>query len=372
MDNLKICRCCGKIVDNIPLLKLKNVPSIVQNFPYENELSYDFGIDLDLLQCNNCGLVQICHEPVYYYKDVIRAVAVSDDMREFRKAYFHRFVQNYNLSGKKIIEIGAGSGEYMSMMAENNVDIYGIEHLKESCEKAKNSGMRVFNGYLEDENYLIPNAPYDGFYIMNFLEHIPNLSSFLQAIWNNLDDESVGLVEVPNGDMIIANGLFSEIMLDHLSYFTEDTLRTVLDINGFEVLSLEVIWHDYILSAVVRKRKKISTDIFKEKISEFNNRLSEFVQKYSSDDYKLAIWGAGHQALLLMSMYDDIDKFEYVIDSANFKQHRYTPVSHRYIISPEEIVDKGIGAILVIGGSYSDEICNAVRKNYPSIHVEKI
>lgn len=355
-----------------PVFSMKNIPSIVQNFPVKEELADDKGIDIDLYQCSSCGFVQILQEPVYYFRDVIRAVAVSEDMREFRKKYFENFVKTADLSGKKVIEIGAGAGEYMQMMSEEDVEVVGLEHLKQSCETAKANGLKVYEGFLENEDYKIPEAPYDGFYIMNFLEHIPDLKGFLRAIYNNLTEDGVGLVEVPNGDMIIAGGLFSELMLDHLSYFTNDTLRNVLEINGFEVLSCEVIWHDYIISAIVRKKKKIDTGLFDEKKNVLMDRLDSFVKKYENSGGKMAIWGAGHQALLLMSQYQGMDKFEYVIDSAPFKQNKYTPVSHKLIISPKDIEKNNISAILVIGGSYSDEICRNIKERYPSVLAEKL
>ncbi|MCQ2081362.1 MAG: class I SAM-dependent methyltransferase [Lachnospiraceae bacterium] len=351
---------------------MKNIPSIVQNFPQKDEILTDKGIDIELYQCDRCGLVQILQEPVYYYKDVIRAVAVSEDMREFRRDYFAEFVDSNNLYKKRIIEVGAGAGEYMQMMLENDVSVVGLEHLKESCKKAEGYGLRIYEGFIEDENYVIPNAPYDGFYIMNFLEHIPNISSFLKGIYNNLEDQGVGLIEVPNGDMILRNGLFSELMLDHLSYFTCNTLRNLLENNGFEVMSCEVIWHDYIISAIVKKRGRVDASLFSNKMNELMDRMDSFVVKNNMDGCKLAIWGAGHQALLLMTQYKYMNCFSYVIDSAPYKQNKYTPVSHKLIISPDEISDKGISAILVIGGSYSDEICRIVNEKYPDVYVEKI
>lgn len=369
---MKKCRCCNALITEKPIYSLRNIPSIVQNFPKEDELDKDIGIDIDLFQCMNCGLVQILQKPVYYYRDVIRAVAVSEDMRMFRKRYFETFINTTNLFGKKIIEIGAGEGEYMQMMSKNDISVVGIEHLKQSCDRARIKGLTVYEGFLEDEGYRIPEAPYDGFYVMNFLEHIPDLKSFLKAIYNNLKEDGVGLVEVPNGDMIISKGMFSELMLDHLSYFTSDTLKNVLEINGFEVISCEVIWHDYIISAIVKKRSNIESDIFDKEMNESIKRMDSFIKKSENKKGKTAIWGAGHQALLLMSQYSDIDKIDYVIDSALFKQNKYTPVSHRLIISPDLIEQNNITSILVMAGSYSDEICRIVKGKYPFVSVEKM
>ena len=90
---------------------------------------------------------------------------------------------------------------------------------------------------------------------MNFLEHAPAPNTFLKQLHLNLNEEAIGLVEVPNVDMILEKNLFSEFMTDHLLYFTEETLSQLLSQNGFHVLSCRPVWHDYCLAAVVQKRK---------------------------------------------------------------------------------------------------------------------
>ena len=62
--------------------------------------------------------------------------------------------------------------------------------------------------------------------------------------------------------MIIKNNLFSEFIGDHLFYFTRETLKNTLSRNGFEVVECENVWHNYIISATVRKRKPLNLSTF--------------------------------------------------------------------------------------------------------------
>ena len=78
------------------------------------------------------------------------------------------------------------------------------------------------------------------------------LPGTLRGIHRNLSENGVGLVEVPNFDMMLRERQFAEFMSDHLFYFTTETLTTALSINGFEVLACTEEWHRYVLSAVVR------------------------------------------------------------------------------------------------------------------------
>jgi 2,4-dienoyl-CoA reductase-like NADH-dependent reductase (Old Yellow Enzyme family) len=56
----------------------------------------------------------------------------------------------------------------------------------------------------------------------------------------------VGLVEVPNFDMLIEKRMATEFIADHLSYFTANTFRTALELSGFEVVEIHMA-HGYLL-----------------------------------------------------------------------------------------------------------------------------
>ena len=63
-------------------------------------------------------------------------------------------------------------------------------------------------------------------------------------------------------DMILKNNLYAEFIGDHLFYFTEETLKRVLNINGFDVIDYQPVWYDYILSAIVKKRVELNLSGF--------------------------------------------------------------------------------------------------------------
>lgn len=364
---MKICKCCNANVTGSPLLHYENMPGKAQNFPIEEELKLDKGIDLDIYECPYCGLIQLFSEPVDYYQDVIRAVGVSESMKKFRKSYFHEFVNKCNLKGKRVLEVGAGCGEYMELLAEEDVRVYGIEHLNESVIKAKKKGLSVYQGFIRYENDKVPGDPYDGFYIMNFLEHIPNPKEFLKGIAFNLQDGAYGLVEVPNGNFIIRNQMFSEFMLDHLTYFTKESLTLILNMCGFEVKECEVIWNDYIISAIVQKRRGLDLGSFTSKQGKLVSSIHGYLKEMKSKGKKVAVWGAGHQSLAVIALAKLQGKIECVIDSADFKQNKYTPATHIPIYSPNKIEELDIGAILVMAGSYSDEVRRIIKEKYDSV-----
>jgi len=356
------CRVCGNEFFEKPILQLKNMPKSAQNFPDENSLSEDEGADLDVYQCSGCGLVQLNCEPVSYYKEVIRASAFSGEMREFRIKQFDEFVKEFSLEHKKVIEIGCGKGEYLALMKQSGANAYGTEYSPESSLHCVGEGLNVESIYIEDENCDLHDAPFDAFFIMNFFEHLPEPNTVLRGVYNNLSDDGIGLVEVPNFNMILEKNLFSEFIADHLFYFTKKTLTSTLERNGFEIIDCKEIWHDYIISATIRKRKKIDISRFDDHQMKIKREINDYI--YSFDQRPVAVWGAGHQSLAVLSLTEVSNRVCYVVDDALFKQGKYTPATHVPIVSSDMITEQPPAAIIVMAASYSDEVSKKVLENF--------
>ena len=356
------CRVCGNNFFEEPLLRYENMPAVAQYLPDVESLKSDKGIDIEVYQCSGCGLVQLNNNLVTYYKEVIRSSSYSGKMKEFRLKQFRNFVEKYALKDKKIVEIGCGNGEYLSIMQQFGVEAYGLEYSEESVKKCVDQGLDVFEGFVENNNYRMNKAPFDMFFMLNFLEHLPDPNSVLLGISNNLSDNAVGLVEVPNFDMILKKNLFSEFTSDHLLYFTKETLSATLRKNGFEIIGCENVWQDYIISAIVKKRERLDLSQFDRHQLKLKNEVEEYINRFKKKG--VAIWGAGHQALAVISLTGLSNKIKYVIDSAPFKQNKFTPSTHIQIVSPERLDIDPVDAIIVMAASYSDEVAKIIRQKY--------
>ena len=363
------CRNCLNHLSDTPLIQYHNMPKSAQFFPGADELCGETGIDLKLYECRYCGLVQLSGDPVSYYREVIRATDVSQEMSSFREKQFSEWVSEYQLVGNRIIEIGACDGGFMDIMQRTGVEVVGLEKSKKSVSVARSKGLSMIEGYIESDSYRICDDNFDGFYSLNFLEHSPNPGEFIRGIAANLSDGAVGLIEVPNFDMILENNMFSELIQDHLSYFTSGTLRNCLQINGFEVLSIDVIWHDYILSARVRKRPSMDVSGFRKNQKDLKNEIDEFLFSEKKLGRAIAGWGAGHQALALLSLLGMEGQLECVIDSAEFKQGKYTPATHIPVVRPDVLDAGGIDTVIVMAGSYNEEIVNLIKEKHREIRV---
>ena len=356
------CRACGQRLLAPVLLQQHDMPASAQSLPRQDELAHDRGITLELRQCAGCGLVQTTNAPVPYYREVIRAAAVSPEMTEFRRAQFANFVARHGLAGHRVLEVGCGRGEYLQLLAEAGVEAHGIEHGIAAVADCRGRGLNVAQRFIESADTDIPGAPFDAFMILNFLEHLPAPRTVLAGIHHNLVPGAPGLVEVPNFDMMLRANLFSEFISDHLFYFTESTLRTLLESNGFEVIDCEPVWHDYILAASVRARPPLDLTAMDAAQACQQQSFDRFLD--GGERQRVAIWGAGHQALATINLLSLASRVRYVVDSAPFKQGRHTPGSHLPIVAPERIARDGIDTVIVMAASYSDEVATIVRQRF--------
>ena len=356
------CKVCLNSFLDPHFLTLKNMPKGAQYLPSKQNLENDRGVHLKIAQCKGCGLVQLLNEPVPYFKEVIRSTSFSKEMTKFRKKQFEEFIDKYHLNDKKIVEIGSGTGDYLSIMNQLNINAYGVEFSQKSVNACRDKGLSVEKGFINSTQDRLSNGPFDAFFMMSFLEHIPYPNDVLKAIVCNLKDDAIGIVEVPNFQLMIDKKLFSEFISDHIFYFTMETIKQTLRINGFNILESSIIWNDYIISIIVEKRRNINFKRIIEDKERITSRFKQFIGQFPKKT--IAVWGAGHQSIALISLLNLGDHIKYVVDSATFKQNKYMPVSHIPIKPPEILNNDPVRAVIVVAGSYGEEVIYQIKENY--------
>ena len=360
---MKRCIACGAPLWETPLLTLDNMPASAQHMPDAQGVKEDRGLTLDLCQCMGCGLVQFDCEPVDYYRDVIRAGGFSKTMVELRRYQYKHLIDSYHLEGKKFIEVGCGQGEFLKVLSEFPVEVHGIEHDPHLVELARAQGLDVTEGFTETEDTRFAGGLYDVFLSFNFLEHQPDPSTMLQAIYRNLEDDAMGLITVPSFEYIMDHNSYYELIRDHLAYYTFETLTPLLERNGFQVEECEVINRDT-LSVIVRKRPQMDTENLLECYVNLKREMETYMKYLDAWDKKVAIWGASHQGFTLAATTKLGEKARYIIDSAPFKQGKFAPASHLPIVGPDHFHEHPVDAIIITAPGYTDEIAASIRRKF--------
>ena len=381
MANRKCIICGGDVFRE--LLTLENMPAVAQNMPGKKELEDDKPMELPLCQCEKCGLVQFLVDPVYYYKDVIRAGGGTTTMRKLRHSEYKRLLQTMRekkILGRSIVEVGCGRGEFLSMWSDlddedtDKLDLMGIENFEELVNIGVSNGLDIRRNFAEDR-HVYSDKKFDAFVQFNFLEHQPHPGDMLRNIWMNLEDKALGLVTVPSFEYIIENDGYYELMRDHIAYYTVETLNYLFDNNGFKVLDSSIVNRDTIELMVEKTTipeegdlpveiKEVDVTNLKANFKLINDVIKKHVRELNSTGKKIAIWGASHQTFTLAATTDLNRKASYIIDSADFKQGKYSPVSHLKIVSSDYFFEEPVDEILIVAPGYTDEIAGIIRKKF--------
>ncbi len=360
VDNNK-CLLCGSPLDDADTLFFcANMPGSAQDIPSKEELDNDHGIDLTFVQCKYCGLVQIPTEPVHYYKKVIRAGGGSTTMVALRNHQYEDLIKRFDLYGKKILEVGCGQGEFLRIWKNYDVRAVGIEFDQEAVNKARAEGLEVYKAFAENAETVLPEAPFDAFVQFNFLEHQPYPNEMMRCIYHNLTEDGVGLVTVPSLEYILQNGYY-ELIKDHIAYYSLETLKFLFQKNGFKIIDSCIINKDT-HSVTVRKRKITGATCWKKSFENLKKELYKYVDSYTAQGKKVAVWGASHQGFTLLSSLDLSNKISYIIDSAPFKQGKYSPASHIPIVDRKHYFVVPVDSIVIMAPGYTDEIATIIKK----------
>ena len=398
------CIACGHALS--PLMTLDDMPASAQNIPAASELAEDHPLSLTLCQCPSCGLVQFDTEPVDYYRDVIRAGGGTRTMTRLRHKEYARLLtamQEHHIHGRRIVEVGCGRGEFLRMwqnLAEDPegaaalardqardplsgqpnaapLHLVGLEHkpsLVEEANAVADKKYRVYEGFATGD-VCYPEGPFDAFVQFNFLEHQPDPCDMLRNIGRNLKPQALGLITVPSFDYILRYNGYYELLRDHIANYTEFTLQKLLQDCGFELLSMDLVNRDTI-EAIVRKAdpdelselhysgRLIDVSALRDSYDRLSASVNAHIDHLSESRRTMAIWGASHQGFTLAATTKLGGRVEYIIDSAPFKQGRFSPASHIPIVAPDYAVAHPVDEILIVAPGYTDEIAGIIRERF--------
>jgi SAM-dependent methyltransferase len=155
-------------------------------------------------------------------------------------------VSQDGLKGKLIADIGSGFGHWLDFLRDNGVSSFGVEPVEEGVTFTREKGLNAFQVGIE-ELQLSPGGKIDIVTMLNVLEHLRNpLKTLIDLRAGWLVDEGRILIRVPNDFNILQLAANEIHNLNswwvapprHINYFSVESLSHVLDLAGYNVLSV--------------------------------------------------------------------------------------------------------------------------------------
>ena len=349
-------KCRGCLGDRLTIIdRFRYYPSAAQAFyKSRDEALGDKKLELPLYECKECALIQIDIEPVSYYKSVITAASIGDASKTLLKKEWEPLVQNYGLQGSRLLEVGAGAGDFVRLLRSWGVDAVGLEFGVKDTSKDV-----LIDGWLPQSSL---DNTYGTIVCNNFLEHHPSPKNFLRAIHDLIDEGGYLYISVPRFEYLYEKACFYELVPDHLSYFSKESLINIISSSGFVVKEYYTKNNENDHVVFCQKRHGIDIAVQLSKFESIVKSLRRFIDEHKASGRSIAVWGAGHRTLTLLSM-AAVDGVEMIVDSAPFKQGLFAPVTGIPVVSPLDFQKHPTDVlVLMLPGAYAEQV-----KSYLSV-----
>ena len=306
-----------------------------------------------MVECVHCSLIQITGDPVVYEQVSSSSSCVSEPLTEHRLGQLRDLVRMSKAAEGygRMLEIGCGDG-YLLDHAKGMFDkVVGIEPTRRNAATAAARGLDI-RQMLMGRGTVVKGGPFDYFCCFHVMEHVTQISSVLNGVFDVLSEDGVGIIEVPATEAAIEQQRFGDFMPDHLNYFTEVSLRTAFEWNGFAVEKIYRDWGGEHLVAYVRKRGVRSNIGF---IAERQKMLGGLVAEVNRRGLPFVIWGVSHHLLPYISILGKIEQFS-AVDGSPSKVDRFIPSTALKVRPINTLRTLARGYVAVTAPRFRDEI----------------
>ena len=182
-------------------LKQENFPLTVKDYLVSNEeFILEFDAEKEMLLTNP----QPEASKLSQYYESEQYISHTDNKKGLVPFLYHvvkrrslknklGLIKSLKKDAKSILDIGAGTGDFLSFIQSESKSVTGIEPNPKARELAKNKGF-----FLEEDIKNVKGKLFDVITMWHVLEHIPNLEETIIDLESLLKPNGVLIVAVPN------------------------------------------------------------------------------------------------------------------------------------------------------------------------------
>lgn len=360
-----VCPGCGAAalelfyeVDPVPVHSCRLVSS------REQALSFPTG-RLALAVCHACGLItNTAFDPGLqdYSVDYEETQAFSPHFVAFIEELARRWVDRYELRGKRVLEIGSGKGEFLLLLHELGVgEAIGIDPGFVPGRVGERPGLRfVRELYSERHADLGPDA----IVCRHTLEHIHPVAELMRLIRSTLAGGEVLLFELPDVLRVLREGAFWDLYYEHASYFSPGSLARLFRATGFDVVELGLAYDNQYILLDARPGPSGAALPLEEEPAAVVEAVAAFRTAYEATKERWlerlgaaerpVIWGAGSKGVAFLTTLGA--GIELAVDVNPYKQDKWLAGSGARVVAREALREYRPDLVVAMNPIYLDEI----------------
>jgi hypothetical protein len=175
---------------------------------------------------------------------------------------------------------------------------------------------------------------------------------------------------VPNGQLLYGPSGVWDLIYEHVSYFTEESLRYLVKSEGFRILDSGTSYGDQYLwllaeSAVtpsLHPEEKAVAEVLSTNHTETLENWRDAVRQWVSNGTRVALWGVGAKGSTFANLLDPAGEIFSVYDINPKKWNRYIPGSGHCIQAPQQLPSRCPDVVIAMNPMYRREIQQAVNE----------
>lgn len=332
---------------------------------------------IELAFCHHCGAAgnlafdaaKLTYDPSYD-----NSLHFSPVFQKYAEEIAHDLIERHQLRNKKIIEIGCGNAEFLSLLCGlgNNRGVgFDPAFIPGRADLKAGQGIAIIRDYFS-EKY----AQHETDFVVcrHTLEHLPNPQQFLRSMRAAFGANSGASIffEVPNASFVFKKNGIWDVIYEHCFYYGAGVLARLFSACGFDVQRVFSAFNGQYLCLEARfaPGEAGTVDDAAGNLGEIGDEICKFAEEYratrahweqalgrfAEQRKRVALWGAGAKGAMFLNAFSHVSALEFVVDVNPHKWDLYVPGTGQKVVSPEFLKTYQPDVLLVANPNYCDEI----------------
>lgn len=199
-----------------------------------------------------------------------------------------RLLQKYHGSIGSVLDVGAGTGDFLAKAQKKGWEICGIEPDEKARQLAQSKKVELYSSWEG-----IPKKKFDVITLWHVLEHLPDLDHQIKLLASHLHPGGILVVAVPNFKSYDAQ-YYKKYWAAydtprHIWHFSKASISKLFLPNGFELIGIKPMLFDSFYVSLLSEKYKTGSNRWLAAlwVGLYSNIYGLFKNEYSSHIYIL-------------------------------------------------------------------------------------